>query len=111
MTRLPRLVIVGLLHVYRAVVSPWYGPTCRFYPSCSEYALIAVGRHGVFKGTALAVWRLLRCNPWNLGGVDLVPPVRARGREHLEADPGHDHQSCPGLHPEPHPVPSERRAA
>ena len=77
-SRLPRLVIVGLLHVYRAVVSPWYGPTCRFYPTCSEYALIAVGRHGVVKGTWLAGRRLLRCHPWNPGGVDLVPPVRER---------------------------------
>jgi len=74
--RLPRQLVVLLLRGYRAVISPLYGPTCRFYPSCSEYALIAVHRHGVLRGGRLAVWRLLRCNPWNPGGVDLVPPVR-----------------------------------
>jgi putative membrane protein insertion efficiency factor len=71
----PRQLVVLLLRGYRAVISPLYGPTCRFYPSCSEYALIAVDRHGVLRGGRLAVWRLLRCNPWNPGGVDLVPPV------------------------------------
>lgn len=71
--RLPRDVVVLLLRLYRAVISPLYGPTCRFYPSCSEYALIAVGRHGVVRGGGLSAWRLLRCNPWNQGGVDLVP--------------------------------------
>ena len=77
---LPRHAVVLLLRLYRAVVSPLYGPTCRFYPSCSEYALIAVQRHGVVRGGALALWRLLRCNPWNRGGVDTVPPLGGRRR-------------------------------
>jgi putative membrane protein insertion efficiency factor len=72
--RLPRQLVVLLLRAYRAVVSPVYGPTCRFYPSCSEYALIAVERYGVVHGGWLAVRRLLRCHPWNPGGVDPVPP-------------------------------------
>jgi putative membrane protein insertion efficiency factor len=72
---LPRQVVVLLLRLYRAVISPLYGPTCRFYPSCSEYALIAVDRHGVVRGGWLAARRLLRCHPWNPGGVDPVPPV------------------------------------
>jgi len=71
----PKQLVVLLLRAYRAVISPLYGPTCRFYPSCSEYALVAVDRHGVLRGGRLAVWRLLRCNPWNPGGVDPVPPV------------------------------------
>ncbi|HST81303.1 MAG TPA: membrane protein insertion efficiency factor YidD [Kineosporiaceae bacterium] len=75
LVRLPRQLVVLLLRAYRAVISPMYGPTCRFYPSCSEYALIAVDRHGVLRGGRLAAWRLLRCNPWNSGGVDTVPPV------------------------------------
>jgi putative membrane protein insertion efficiency factor len=73
LTALPRRSVVLLLRAYRVLISPLYGPTCRFYPSCSEYALIAVDRHGVVRGGGLAVWRLLRCNPWNPGGVDLVP--------------------------------------
>jgi putative membrane protein insertion efficiency factor len=72
--RLPRLVLVSMLRLYRSLVSPIYGPTCRFYPSCSEYALIAIDRHGVVRGGWLAARRLCRCHPWNPGGVDLVPP-------------------------------------
>jgi uncharacterized protein len=75
--RLPRLLVVALLRAYRAVVSPLYGQTCRFYPSCSEYALIAVERHGVIRGGWLAGRRLLRCHPWNPGGVDPVPPLES----------------------------------
>lgn len=75
--RLPRELVVLGLRCYRAVVSPLYGPTCRFYPSCSEYALIAVERYGVFHGGWLAGRRLLRCHPWNPGGVDPVPPLKA----------------------------------
>ena len=90
----PRLVIVGLLHTYRAVVSPWYGPVCRFYPSCSEYALIAVHRHGVLRGSWLAGRRLLRCHPWNSGGVDLVPPVADRvGADSVIGEPPARHSA------------------
>jgi uncharacterized protein len=85
----PRRVVVGLLRLYQRVVSPMYGPTCRFYPSCSQYALVAVERHGVLRGTRLAAWRLLRCNPWNPGGVDDVPPVR--GQDAPGASPHDQH--------------------
>lgn len=73
--RLPARAVVLLLRLYRLVVSPMYGDTCRFYPSCSAYALEAVDRHGVVRGGWLAARRLLRCHPWNPGGVDPVPPV------------------------------------
>jgi putative membrane protein insertion efficiency factor len=72
----PRRAVVLLLRLYRLVISPLYGQTCRFYPSCSEYALIAVERHGVIRGGWLAARRLLRCNPWNPGGVDTVPSLK-----------------------------------
>jgi uncharacterized protein len=84
---LPRIVVVALLRLYRLVVSPLYGPTCRFYPSCSAYALEAVERHGVLRGGYLAVRRLLRCHPWNPGGVDPVPPVRGTAPAAGDADP------------------------
>ncbi|WP_250546176.1 membrane protein insertion efficiency factor YidD [Paenarthrobacter sp. DKR-5] len=70
---LPRNLLIGLLTVYRAVVSPLYGQVCRFFPSCSAYALEAVTVHGAVRGSWLAAKRLARCNPWNLGGVDHVP--------------------------------------
>lgn len=76
--RLPTLVLLGLLRSYQVVISPMTGPTCRFYPSCSEYAVRAVRRHGPLRGARLAAWRVLRCNPWNFGGVDDVPPVKPK---------------------------------
>lgn len=72
----PRLVLIGALRVYQSVISPMTPPTCRYYPSCSSYALIAVQRHGAVRGTWLAVRRLARCHPWTAGGVDDVPPAR-----------------------------------
>ncbi len=85
----PRRLVVALLRLYQRVVSPMYGPTCRFYPSGSQYALVAVERHGVVRGAGLAAWRLLRCNPWNAGGVDDVPPVT--GQDAHGALPHHQH--------------------
>lgn len=66
-------LILGLVRAYQLVVSPWLPRTCKYYPSCSAYAVTALRRHGAAKGTVLAGWRLLRCNPWSLGGVDHVP--------------------------------------
>ena len=65
-----------LLHAFFPSPGAAGAPTCKYYPSCSQYALTAVRRHGALRGTGLALWRLLRCNPWSLGGVDDVPPAR-----------------------------------
>jgi putative membrane protein insertion efficiency factor len=62
---------------YRRWISPALPARCRFYPSCSAYALEAVQTHGAIKGIRLAIWRLLRCQPFNAGGYDPVPPPRA----------------------------------
>ena len=74
---LPRNALIALLTAYRAVISPLYGQVCRYHPSCSRYALEAVQQSGVVVGSAQAVWRVLRCNPWSRGGVD-DPPARLR---------------------------------
>jgi uncharacterized protein len=66
-------VLILLLKVYRLVVSPLYGNVCRYYPSCSAYALRAVEVHGAVRGSWLAGRRLLRCHPWTPGGYDPVP--------------------------------------
>lgn len=88
--RLPALLLLLVLRGYQRFISPLTPPTCKFYPSCSQYAVIAVRRHGALYGTWLAVWRLLRCNPWNLGGVDDVPPARsAHHHHHVVAQPTH----------------------
>jgi putative membrane protein insertion efficiency factor len=69
-----RQLLVSLLRAYQLVVSPLYGQTCRYYPSCSAYAIGAIETHGAVKGSWLALRRLGRCHPWTPGGVDLVPP-------------------------------------
>ncbi|MGH8663862.1 MAG: membrane protein insertion efficiency factor YidD [Burkholderiales bacterium] len=66
-------LIVALIRAYRYALSPLLGPSCRFHPSCSEYALEAVLRHGSLRGVWLALKRVLRCNPWHCGGHDPVP--------------------------------------
>jgi uncharacterized protein len=71
---LPRNAALALLHGYRATISHTYGDVCKYYPSCSAYAVGAVQQHGVVKGVALAALRLARCHPWAAGGIDDVPP-------------------------------------
>ena len=78
----PRRLVVSMLRGYRWLVSPIYGDVCRFYPSCSAYALEAVDRYGVLRGGWLAGRRLLRCHPWNPGGVDPVPGSSEDGHTH-----------------------------
>lgn len=70
---LPRNTVLSLLHGYRATISHAYGDVCKYYPSCSAYAVGAVQQHGALKGSALAAARIARCHPWAKGGVDDVP--------------------------------------
>ncbi|MFZ9708141.1 MAG: membrane protein insertion efficiency factor YidD [Steroidobacteraceae bacterium] len=70
MSGLLRAIVRG----YQLVLSPWLGPRCRFHPTCSHYALEALELHGAWRGSALALRRLLRCHPWGEGGYDPVPP-------------------------------------
>ena len=67
------VLLLGLIWVYKLTLSPVLGTNCRFYPSCSDYALEAVSRHGPLRGAALMVKRILRCHPFHPGGVDPVP--------------------------------------
>jgi uncharacterized protein len=71
--RLPGALGVGLVWLYRVTLGALFPTTCKYHPSCSEYAVQALRRHGLLRGGALAAWRLLRCNPWSKGGFD---PVR-----------------------------------
>jgi putative membrane protein insertion efficiency factor len=68
-----RTVLLFLIRVYRAAISPLLGPRCRFEPSCSAYAEEALRTHGVVRGLGLAIWRLGRCHPFARGGIDPVP--------------------------------------
>jgi putative membrane protein insertion efficiency factor len=68
-----RWLLIGIIRIYQALLSPLLGPRCRFHPSCSQYASEALERHGVFKGSWLALRRLVRCHPLHPGGHDPVP--------------------------------------
>jgi putative membrane protein insertion efficiency factor len=67
-------LLVWILRAYQLVLSPMLGQNCRFYPSCSSYAIEALQVHGAARGSLLAARRVCRCHPWNEGGVDPVPP-------------------------------------
>ena len=70
----PRLILLALIRFYQITISrAMPADTCRFYPSCSRYGYQAIYKHGAFKGSAMATWRVLRCNPFNPGGYDPVP--------------------------------------
>ncbi len=76
-----RLLAIGLIRLYQLLLSPLLPPACRFYPTCSRYALVAVEEHGILHGGWLAVTRFARCHPWNPGGIDLVPRHRDEGTD------------------------------
>ena len=65
-------VLIAVIHFYQKNISPLKKPCCRFYPSCSEYAVQAITKYGAIKGIFMAVWRILRCNPFCKGGYDPV---------------------------------------
>lgn len=66
--------LAAIVRGYQRWISPLMGPRCRYYPTCSHYAVDALSTHGAFKGSVLSAWRILRCNPWSDGGVNHVPP-------------------------------------
>ena len=74
-------ILIAFVRAYQYTISPLLGPRCRYYPSCSNYAVEALREHGAVRGLGLATWRLLRCNPFSNGGYDPVPP-RHKGCEH-----------------------------
>ena len=68
-----KYIVIGIIRFYQKCISPLFPPKCKYYPTCSCYALSAVKKFGAVRGSALAFWRILRCNPWSLGGIDYVP--------------------------------------
>ena len=82
-------IILFLIDLYKRLLSPLLGQRCRFYPSCSDYARVAVARFGPWRGGILAVWRILRCQPLCTGGPDPVPDTF-----HLARCRAHDHDSA-----------------
>jgi putative membrane protein insertion efficiency factor len=74
-----RWLLLTAIRVYRGTAAGWLGGQCRFYPSCSHYAETAIRTHGAIRGSGLAIWRILRCNPYGTGGVEHVPARRTKG--------------------------------
>jgi putative membrane protein insertion efficiency factor len=73
---IPARALRGAVVAYQWTLRPILGCNCRFHPSCSDYALEALTSHGAIRGTLMSAGRILRCNPWNPGGYDPVPPPR-----------------------------------
>jgi putative membrane protein insertion efficiency factor len=73
-----RMLLIACIKVYRVGLSGWLGGQCRFYPSCSRYAEEAISVHGAIRGSSMALWRVLRCNPFGAGGLDPVHDGRER---------------------------------
>jgi uncharacterized protein len=71
-------LLKGFIRLYQLLLSPFWGAQCRFHPTCSCYAMEALDKHGALKGTGLAVYRILRCNPWADGGLDPVPEKKSK---------------------------------
>jgi uncharacterized protein len=82
-----RFLGIAAVYAYRYTIGLFVPPSCKYHPSCSQYALEAFRRYGLLRGSLLAGWRLLRCNPWSDGGVDRVSDQRLFGRLHLKAEP------------------------
>ena len=68
-----RKIVTAPIKFYQKWISPMFAPRCKYYPSCSSYAVTAIETHGI-KGVAMSAWRLVRCNPWSHGGIDYVVP-------------------------------------
>ncbi|HME47961.1 MAG TPA: membrane protein insertion efficiency factor YidD [Mycobacterium sp.] len=84
--RLPVRVVIWLIELYRTYVSPLRLPTCRFTPTCSQYAVDALSEFGLLHGGRLAVLRLVKCGPWHRGGWDPIPERKTAGRTSAAAD-------------------------
>lgn len=65
-----KYLFIGIIKLYQRLISPLFPPSCRFYPTCSQYSIEAFHKYGVLKGFIKSVWRIIRCNPFNKGGYD-----------------------------------------
>jgi putative membrane protein insertion efficiency factor len=97
-----RAALLAVVRFYQRAISPAFPPRCRFYPSCSAYAVEAIDRHGAARGTWLALRRLAKCGPWHPGGVDLVPEAGTARAGHTSCTAATDHTTPPATGRPPH---------
>ena len=88
-----KYLFLGIIKLYRMTLSKILPPCCRYHPSCSEYATIAIRRFGAVKGGYLALWRIIRCNPFGSGGYDPVPEKFCFRPERVQQE-NIDHECC-----------------
>lgn len=98
MIKLFRAFAILPIRLYKYCISPMLPPACRYVPTCSEYAMEAVTRHGIFRGGLYALWRILRCSPLARGGYDPVPPLPG-GSSYSDSGPEPLAESGPGSAP------------
>ena len=96
-----RAALLAVVRFYQRAISPALPPRCRFYPTCSAYALEAIERHGAARGSWLALRRLVKCAPWHPGGVDLVPEPGTRRRGHSSCRATPHRITAPAASPAP----------
>lgn len=101
-----RAALIGGILLYRATLSGWLGGQCRFYPTCSHYGEDAIRAHGAVRGSAMAAWRIMRCNPFGAGGLDPVAPPPERTRNRAQYD---DILRATARRPAPRPSPGVPR--
>lgn len=77
-----KYLFMGLIRFYQKVISPLKPPSCRFYPTCSQYSYEAFSRFGIFKGLYLSIFRILKCHPYHPGGFDPVPEKKQKNKRH-----------------------------
>ncbi|MGH9515867.1 MAG: membrane protein insertion efficiency factor YidD [Terriglobales bacterium] len=92
---LPRVTLLSALRAYKYAISPLFLPSCRYVPTCSEYAAEALERHGAIRGTLMAMWRLLKCNPFVKGGFDPVSELHESNAQADEDARDFRGQECP----------------
>jgi putative membrane protein insertion efficiency factor len=90
-----RTALLAVVRFYQRAISPAFPPRCRFYPTCSAYAVEAIERHGAARGSWLALRRLVKCAPWHPGGVDLVPGSGTAGPAHTSCTAVPEHATPP----------------
>lgn len=76
-----KTILLTIIKFYKAAISPHLGKNCKYIPTCSQYGIEAIERFGALKGTALTIWRILRCNPFSKGGYDPVPEKKDKVRK------------------------------
>ncbi|MCX6160513.1 MAG: membrane protein insertion efficiency factor YidD [Ignavibacteriae bacterium] len=79
-----KYILIWIIRLYQIAISPFFPPSCRFYPTCSVYFIEALKKRGFFTGIFLGIWRILRCNPLSKGGFDPVPERNGCNHNHLE---------------------------